>query len=1009
MKQTVFRLLSLSLALLLCLPLLVGVSAVGTLTVTAEASDYVEPAYVVDFTDPDNVMSCKGAHALTVESGDDGLVIRFADTEEGLSVDPYLTFPLPENGISLAQYHYFAMLVKTDKHDKRGELRFKSTTTGDDYPCQFFNYAETDDWQLIVLDLTDRSTVNYCGAATPLEGALTRVRLDMFNNTCDAAETSYAVKAYGLYETREAAETFIHFTPSGGDAGAGLPDVDYTAFWRGEAFAEPPLSARMRWLTYGFDSTSTAPIDSILARGYGGVVSNVLFEKDYLQNDRQFEIVAGVYEYAHRQGMSTWIYDEYQWPSGKAFGLVLEGHDEYEATGVAHRFIQGSGGEAAYACTDKEIRILRADLTDADGTRTLGEADGLAERSVRVNAKGAWTLHVYVQRYTYEGTEDRNDFTTLRPVDLLNKDAVARFIEVTYDRYKEKMGESFSLVEAFFTDEPQLGNRARTGYVVWTPGMEELFRAEYGYELDLAALFDGTDPDAKRCRMHYFSLVAKLFREAYTEQIADWCEKNGTASSGHLLFEECMTDQVETYGGDYMQIVGAMTIPGVDLLWVDPGHLLSKNHIGNHVGIRYTVSAAKNAGKDRVMVEFNPNAANALSETDPLSDCIAGTSLTRLLGTTDYNVINPQYNLAASGYRALNIYAGRLNTLLEGAVECGDVAVFYPIATVQALCNADDGHTTETNNRSKAFVLDTRFQNICTRLLQAGYLYTVLDDKAIREATVASDGCLCIGDGAYTTVILPMAQYMSADALETLATFRRAGGTVIFVGDRPAYGLRAEEDARVAAVMATMADAPAYQTSDEALYTDLAAYAHRAMTVKGAEGTALLSGDFAVDGREITYLCNTLATPADCVASYTDGFDGQVTVYYPGSGRIETATGSELTLTVPGNEAVLVVRESTAHVDHLAAHTDYVEEEMPPETLPAESETESDPASETLPDTEEPTPESDSVPTESEPTQSEPTASGDEPDAGCASALLTGAVWLSVGGLAAAILCRRRE
>ena len=119
-------------------------------------------------------------------------------------------------------------------------------------------------------------------------------------------------------------------------------------------------------------------------------------------------------------------------------------------------------------------------------------------------------------------------------------------------------------------------------------------------------------------------------------------------------------------------------------------------------------------GERRVMVEFNPNAANALSAEHPLLDCVGGVSLTRLLGTTDYNVINPQNDLTRADSEKLNLYVGRLNTLLEDMDEAGQVAVFYPIATVQALHDADSAHGSESGNkRSASDRLDSGFQALC--------------------------------------------------------------------------------------------------------------------------------------------------------------------------------------------------------------------------------------------------------------------------------------------------------
>ena len=67
-----------------------------------------------------------------------------------------------------------------------------------------------------------------------------------------------------------------------------------------------------------------------------------------------------------------------------------------------------------------------------------------------------------------------------------------------------------------------------------------------------------------------------------------------------------MNDHIETYGGDLLRVIGGMTIPGVDLLWVDPAHLMSEELHRQYRRHPLVASAAKNMGERRVMVEFNP-------------------------------------------------------------------------------------------------------------------------------------------------------------------------------------------------------------------------------------------------------------------------------------------------------------------------------------------------------------------------------------------------------------------
>ena len=349
-RRTAFSLALAMLALACMVPFAIGVFA-------AEGeADYVAPGYVVDFASPDAVGQCYDAYHLTAVSQDGAMRLLFDDNGGGKCDDPYLSLALPA-GVDCTVFHYMAMLVRTDKHDLRGELRFRTATTGNDYPCQPFRYQATDDWQLVVVDLTDRATMIYASAGMAATGALTNIRLDMFNNDCPS-DTLYEIRAYGLYDNAADAATFVHFPDAVGTETETEPEPtpDYSAIWRGEAYASPALRLRMRWLTYGF--TNTAPIDSFLSAGYGGVVSNVNFTPTYLRDDREFELLAKVYDYANGLGMTTWIYDEYQWPSGKAFGQVLEGHGEYEATGVEHHRLTGNGGTAGYVCAGQDIRIL---------------------------------------------------------------------------------------------------------------------------------------------------------------------------------------------------------------------------------------------------------------------------------------------------------------------------------------------------------------------------------------------------------------------------------------------------------------------------------------------------------------------------------------------------------------------------------------------------------------------------------------------------------------------------
>ncbi|MBQ7380203.1 MAG: hypothetical protein IJW70_11070 [Clostridia bacterium] len=909
--------------LILLIALLTIFAAFAALAIPSIAAneDYKAPAYLVDFNDPANIAKAYDIFycALTHSSEQQAMQVLFIDNQNGTCFDPYFSFPLPAETVDVGKYHYLALLIKTDFTGRSGQMRLRSATTADQYPFFNFNYQDTSDWQVVIVDLADVKSAGAFPQSWEISGKLSNLRLDMFDNFCDPG-VNYYIKAYGLYDNYEDAQTFIHFESEVTNEPV-KPDIDYSAFWRGEAFYAPANAHRMNWVAYGFNSTYKAQVDALLHQGYGGIVSNVNFNQQYLKDESEFALLRDTYLYGKQNDMTLWIYDEYQWPSGSAYGQVLDTNGEWRATGIEHIQLVLDSAKGSYSLRNGIDISLKLATVKAGGKTWTLDTDGASLKfDLTSEIDGECLLDLYVLRYTDDHVEDRTDFSTLYHVDTLRPDSVARFIELTHKHYKDSFGEDFSMIEAFFTDEPSQGNRDMENYIVWTEGLDVKFKEKYGYELQLPLLFEGRDETAQRMRIHYYSLVADLFKTSYIDQITAWCEQNGVASSGHLLFEENMNDHVETYGGDFMQIIGGMTIPGVDVLWIHPNQLLSQCNIGNHLGVRFVASAARNAGKTDVMVEYNPSAAPTDDfNHDKLGASIGGATLTRLFGTTVYNVINPQKDYTYEQINQINTYVGRLNTILDGTVEAGDLAIFYPIATVQALHNADDVHSSAHGGSTDAVKLNENYTALCLDLLQRQVLYTVIDDQSICAATVTADGRLVIGNGSYRTLVLAFGEYISAEAAEKLALFKQAGGTVVFVstGYEDYKATEADKNDRVIAAMEKLADCDQFKANVAGnRISKLANHTMKLSDLEGLYSKTVLYGEFFDAERDISYVANTTDTSGKATLEFTDGYSGAYTVYYPYSGIIESGSGNSVTIDLPAYCAVLIMREDKNQVDN---------------------------------------------------------------------------------------------
>ena len=147
--------------LLCAAALCLGSLSPAALWLSASAADngYVKPGYVVDFSGYDAMDGCYDIFNVTPTPEDGAMVFRFTDTGGGNCFDPYLSLSLDTGKYSCEEYPYLALLVKTNKQDLKGQLRFRTPSTGNNYPCQEFTYQKTDDWQVVVIHITNRQSL----------------------------------------------------------------------------------------------------------------------------------------------------------------------------------------------------------------------------------------------------------------------------------------------------------------------------------------------------------------------------------------------------------------------------------------------------------------------------------------------------------------------------------------------------------------------------------------------------------------------------------------------------------------------------------------------------------------------------------------------------------------------------------------------------------------------------------------------------------------------------------
>ena len=102
---------------------------------------------------------------------------------------------------------------------------------------------------------------------------------------------------------------------------------------------------------------------------------------------------------------------------------------------------------------------------------------------------------------------------------------------------------------------------------------------------------------------------------------------------------------------------------------------------------------------------------------------------------------------------AFNTYVGRLGSMTVGAQNLTQVAIYYGIDTVGGEYRAPDSQNLY-DSVSAARKNDALVGNVATKLRENGLDYVFLDDRSMQGGSV-KDGAMCVGNFAFTTVIVP--------------------------------------------------------------------------------------------------------------------------------------------------------------------------------------------------------------------------------------------------------------
>ncbi|WWC89676.1 uncharacterized protein L201_004601 [Kwoniella dendrophila CBS 6074] len=571
-----------------------------------------------------------------------------------------------------------------------------------------------------------------------------------------------------------------------------------------DVFRNPPKeyggSPFWGWVTKQEKKTTLEQIDMFEEMGMGGFHMHTRVGLDIPYMGEEFmDIVQGCVETAKQKGMYAFLYDEDRWPSGFAGGKVLEGHPE-------HRHLHllftpwAYGEEIGYTKPNFPIANaapMRSELGDLLAIYAIRLEDGRLASSRRISSAKEEIGSDEKVWYAYaEPLPDSGFFGDQTYTDLLSEDMTKRFIELTHEVYKEKVGNEFgTVIPSMFTDEPQIcpmstlnqAENLQDVFLPWTKKIIDSFKKSKGadlLELLPQLIWDPVNQDNNVTKYQFLDHICELFASNYMGVLAKWCAKNNLYCTGHLNGEPTLASQA-AQNGECMRCYREMQFPGIDML-CDKRELNTAKQASSVTrqygrsgmmselygvtGWEFTFEGHKGQGDWQAALGVTLRVPHLFWST------MEGEAKRDYPGCIGYQ--SPWWK----EYHQIENHFSRLNSILTRGKPITRIGVIHPIESFWLCLGPKDKNSQELEYRENAF------RELTEWLLKSHLDFDFISESLLPELSnldnVTGD-TLQVGKCNYEVIIVPNLRTIRTTTLERLQKFSKNGGKVIVAGITP--------------------------------------------------------------------------------------------------------------------------------------------------------------------------------------------------------------------------------
>ena len=612
------------------------------------------------------------------------------------------------------------------------------------------------------------------------------------------------------------------------------------------ALAQPPL-VPLLWTQGQSPETIRQVVREVADGGNTGFVWESRPHPDYLGPRWWADLRVAVDE-AKRLKLEVWIFDEWMYPSGVAGGKVVAQHPEFALHTVEERtlVVQGPAAERDWeiptpvAANEQVVSVVAFAEPTRPGQDTVILPGGTRVRWAAPD--GRWRICWSLAR----SHAPRPGWRMTNMIDVMNPSATAEFIRITHEATYAQFHEDFGkTIKGFFSDEAGFRNvdsydslPGKPGASMpWSPAFAAYFQKLKGYDIGawLPALWYDLGPRGRMARFDFVDACSRAFAENFFKPQQEWRHAHGVRLIGHLV-EDNHADHNLGYGPGHwfraerffdmpgIDVVGYQVTPGMDagvIPWrVPSGPQWDQEFFSFGLPAMARGAALLKGTREIFSEAFGANGwAEGLRMTKWIADwhIINGISvLSPHAYTMKYNDPDcPQHFNRTSGnpqWRYYQEWTREFRPLQQLIAETD------PVYEAAVLYTAESAWVGETQEPSQV-----------VRALEMNQISTVI---------VPYDAIAELKDHV-RTIVLPYVRFVPADAMERLAEFAEAGGSVIVLEAWPQASVDARGDQRVKAAIERLKASRAVLTTLWDLPTQFPLKRVEAVPLMGSVMTAL--------------------------------------------------------------------------------------------------------------------------------------------------------------------------